>query len=212
MNASLMAIIPTFAGRSTRYQQGWPRRVMELSMMSSETRKNAWSCGNGVSRWGRPWAATYELDAPAEYGGLGVFLVRQLAAKEDLGRVHDRYTSVEFPSGRIVFEILNSDVRSRLNGTEKSQYTRVNHAFASSGMSFFSRYSSSSAWIKGNTPRKRSFFCCDDAPPGENWVVEQEDGGRLVLHGDAMAVVSRRSSCDKECCVERWAKAQKPLN
>lgn len=40
MKASLMAIVPT---PDLRYQHGWPRRVMEESIMSSETRKNAWS-------------------------------------------------------------------------------------------------------------------------------------------------------------------------
>lgn len=38
MKASLMAIMPTFG---IRYQQGLPRRVMEESIMSSETRKKA---------------------------------------------------------------------------------------------------------------------------------------------------------------------------
>ena len=39
MKASLMAIMPT---EGMRYQHGWPRRVLELSMMSSLTRKKAW--------------------------------------------------------------------------------------------------------------------------------------------------------------------------
>jgi hypothetical protein len=38
MKASLIAIIPTFGAR---YQHGWPRRVLEASMMSSLTRKKA---------------------------------------------------------------------------------------------------------------------------------------------------------------------------
>ena len=39
MKASLMAIMPT---SGTRYQHGWPRRVEEESIMSSETKKKAW--------------------------------------------------------------------------------------------------------------------------------------------------------------------------
>jgi len=35
---------------STLYQQGWPRRVMEPSIMSSATRKKACNCGGGVVR------------------------------------------------------------------------------------------------------------------------------------------------------------------
>ena len=38
----------------TRYQQGWPRRVMLLSIMSSATRKNAWSCGQQTPAERRP--------------------------------------------------------------------------------------------------------------------------------------------------------------
>ncbi len=34
-----MAVMPT---PGLRYQHGWLRRVIELSIMSSETRKNAW--------------------------------------------------------------------------------------------------------------------------------------------------------------------------
>ena len=40
MKESLMAIMPT---DGIRYQHGLPRRVCEESMMSSETRKKAWS-------------------------------------------------------------------------------------------------------------------------------------------------------------------------
>mgnify|MGYP007107143660 FL=1 len=40
MKASLIAIMPTLG---IRYQQGEPRRVLDESMISSETRKKAWS-------------------------------------------------------------------------------------------------------------------------------------------------------------------------
>ena len=45
IKASLMAMLPT-PGR--RNQHGWPRRVWEASMMSSETRKKA--CRSSVSQ------------------------------------------------------------------------------------------------------------------------------------------------------------------
>lgn len=34
---------------TTRYQQGWPRRVLESSMISSETKKKAWSYCFGIA-------------------------------------------------------------------------------------------------------------------------------------------------------------------
>lgn len=35
---------------TTRYQQGWPRRVLESSMISSETKKKAWSYCFGIAQ------------------------------------------------------------------------------------------------------------------------------------------------------------------
>ena len=50
--ASLMAIVPT---EGCLYQQGWPRRVMLLSIMSSETRKKAWSSSVNQPRAAVAW-------------------------------------------------------------------------------------------------------------------------------------------------------------
>ncbi len=41
MNELLEVICPTLG---MQYQQGWPRHVIEESIMSSEARKKAWSC------------------------------------------------------------------------------------------------------------------------------------------------------------------------
>ncbi len=53
---------------------------------------------------------TYELDAPAEKGGLEVLVVIELAAFEDLDGVDDRHTTIELPSGDVVVEILDANV------------------------------------------------------------------------------------------------------
>ena len=52
MKASLMAIMPT---EGCLYQQGWPRRVMLLSIMSSETRKKAWRSSVSQPRVAVAW-------------------------------------------------------------------------------------------------------------------------------------------------------------
>ncbi len=69
MNESFMAIWPTLG---TRYQQDWPRRVIDESIMSSETRKKAWSYKwkgeNGENE--ETEGGTHELDAPSEHGSL----------------------------------------------------------------------------------------------------------------------------------------------
>lgn len=44
INASLMATVPIWG---SRYQHGWPLRVIEESIISSETRKKACSCLSG---------------------------------------------------------------------------------------------------------------------------------------------------------------------
>ncbi len=52
MKASLMEIIPTLG---MRYQQGFPRRVCEESIMSSETRKKAWRSSISQPRVAAEW-------------------------------------------------------------------------------------------------------------------------------------------------------------
>ena len=52
-------------GRTRWYQQGWPRRVTELSIRSSATRKNACSCA--ALSTGTERHVPHPLDSPAEY-------------------------------------------------------------------------------------------------------------------------------------------------
>ena len=54
-----MAMVPTLG---SRYQQGWPRRVRDESMMSSETRKKA--CRSSVSQ--PRVAAAWKVDGASE--------------------------------------------------------------------------------------------------------------------------------------------------
>ncbi len=78
MKASLMAIMPTLGAR---YQHGFPRRVLEESMMSSETRKKA--CSSSIihpSRAGRKYSSEV---------GSSVFFCRiDVVSTTDMPRLH----------------------------------------------------------------------------------------------------------------------------
>jgi len=100
---SLMAIIP-ISGR--RYQQGWERRVMEESMMSSETRKKACSFNKGEVALNTSGKLTYEFNAPAKHSRLEVLILSQRASLENLDGVNDRYSTVELPAWDVVVQIL----------------------------------------------------------------------------------------------------------
>jgi len=119
MNESLIAMLPTpGCGQrhnsrlelTMRYQQGLPRRVIEPSMRSSETRKKPWSWAVSTANS----LQTYELNAPAEEGGVEVLVIGKVRALEDLERVDDRETAVELAAGDVVVEVLGVSSRSRL--------------------------------------------------------------------------------------------------
>jgi len=105
-----MAIMPT---PFTRYQQGWPRRVMLASIISSDTRKYAWSfpqraymSGRAVAWKGERGRETDPFDGPAEDHRLEVFRVCKLATLEDSDRVDDAQTAVKFSTRYVVIHTL----------------------------------------------------------------------------------------------------------
>ena len=59
-----------------------------------------------VGETGERRRGTYELDTPAEDGGLEVLVVRELAALEDLHGVDDGEAAVELPAWDVVVQIL----------------------------------------------------------------------------------------------------------
>ena len=75
-----------YIGNAQQWQNGWTRR--------------GW--GEGEIEGGR----THELDAPSEEGSLEVFIIVEFTALEDLDRVDDRDTAVEFPTWDVVIEVL----------------------------------------------------------------------------------------------------------
>ena len=76
MNESLIAIIPTCGWR---YQHGLPRRVMLLSMISSETKKKAWR-----SSIIQPRAADWKYCSSES----GVSRSRETESGTDIPRLH----------------------------------------------------------------------------------------------------------------------------
>lgn len=55
---------------------------------------------------------THKLDTPAQQGSLEVLILAQLAALEDLHRVHDRDPAVQLPARHVVVQILHQSSRT----------------------------------------------------------------------------------------------------
>ncbi len=55
----------------------------------------------------REW--TYELDTPAQQGGLEVLVLTQLMVLEDLERVHNREAAVQLPAWDVMIQILSQE-------------------------------------------------------------------------------------------------------
>ena len=106
MNASLTAMLPT---SWTRYQHGCPRRVIDWSMMSSETRKKACSCvvAHVKTRCRDERRGTHQLDTPPQQRRLEILVVRQPPTSQNLHRIDDAQATVEFAAWDVEIEVLH---------------------------------------------------------------------------------------------------------
>ena len=107
-SASLTAIVPT---RSTQYQQGRVRRVMLEFIVSSETRKYAWSVFRAGATCQRRAVVVGErrrdgrIRRPSRGQSL-VFRVSTLTVLEDSDRVDSAQTTVRFSTWDVVAHTL----------------------------------------------------------------------------------------------------------